>query len=259
MRFAIKTSPQHTTWADMLAVWQAADDIDLFESAWTFDHFYPIFSDSTGPCLEGWVTTTALAQATTAVPRRRARHRQPLPAPGGAGEHGRHPRRHLRRAPRAGAGRGLERGGERRLRHRPAAPQGAVRPLRRGPRGDHEPADATRCRASTACTTSSETPAASPSRVQQPHPPICIGGTGPNRTLRSVARWAQHWNHPGGSPEQLAAAIDVLHQRCAEIGRDPAEILISTHLLVDPADPRRRRGAGGARRPRPASSSASST
>jgi alkanesulfonate monooxygenase SsuD/methylene tetrahydromethanopterin reductase-like flavin-dependent oxidoreductase (luciferase family) len=64
MRFAIKTAPQDTTWADMLAVWQAADDIELFESGWTFDHFYPIFSDPTGPCLEGWVTTTALAQAT---------------------------------------------------------------------------------------------------------------------------------------------------------------------------------------------------
>ena len=48
----------------MLAVWQAADDIDVFESGWTFDHFYPIFSDSTGPCLEGWITLTALAQAT---------------------------------------------------------------------------------------------------------------------------------------------------------------------------------------------------
>ncbi|MGA9490969.1 MAG: LLM class F420-dependent oxidoreductase, partial [Mycobacterium sp.] len=54
MRFAFKTSPQNTTWARMLAVWQAADDIDVFESGWTFDHFYPIFSDSTGPCLEGW-------------------------------------------------------------------------------------------------------------------------------------------------------------------------------------------------------------
>src|SRR3954453_24180199 len=64
MRFAFKTSPQHTTFADMLAVWQAADDIELFESGWTFDHFYPIFSDPTGPCLEGWVTTRALAQAT---------------------------------------------------------------------------------------------------------------------------------------------------------------------------------------------------
>ena len=65
MRFAFKTSPQNTTWAQMLAVWQAADDIDVFESGWTFDHFYPIFSDSTGPCLEGWTTLTALAQATT--------------------------------------------------------------------------------------------------------------------------------------------------------------------------------------------------
>ena len=64
MRFAFKTAPQHTTWAAMLAVWRAADDIELFESGWTFDHFYPIYSDSTGPCLEAWVTLTALAQAT---------------------------------------------------------------------------------------------------------------------------------------------------------------------------------------------------
>src|ERR1051325_8078395 len=64
MRFAIKTSPQHTDFKDMLAVWQAADDMSIFESGWTFDPFYPIFSDHTGPCLEGWVTTTAIAQAT---------------------------------------------------------------------------------------------------------------------------------------------------------------------------------------------------
>jgi hypothetical protein len=65
MRFAFKTSPQNTTWKDMLAVWKEADDIELYESGWTFDHFYPIFSDSTGPCMEGWITLTALAQATT--------------------------------------------------------------------------------------------------------------------------------------------------------------------------------------------------
>ena len=65
MRFAFKTSPQSTTWDDMLAVWQAADGIELFESGWTFDHFEPIFSDRSGPCLEGWLTLTALAQATS--------------------------------------------------------------------------------------------------------------------------------------------------------------------------------------------------
>ena len=64
MRFAFKTSPQNTTWDEMLAVWRAGDDIELFESAWNFDHFYPIFSDSAGPCMEAWVTLTALAQAT---------------------------------------------------------------------------------------------------------------------------------------------------------------------------------------------------
>ena len=58
MRFAFKTSPQDTTWAQMLAVWKEADDIDVFESGWTFDHFYPIFGNSTGPCLEGWTTLT---------------------------------------------------------------------------------------------------------------------------------------------------------------------------------------------------------
>ena len=30
MRFAIKTSPQHTTFKDMLAVWQAADEMPIF-------------------------------------------------------------------------------------------------------------------------------------------------------------------------------------------------------------------------------------
>ena len=32
-------------------------------------------------------------------------------------------------------------------------------------------------------------------------------------------------------------SIDVLHERCAEIGRDPSEILISTHLRLDADDP----------------------
>src|SRR5206468_629146 len=40
MRFAFKTSPQDTTWADLLAVWREADQIERFESGWLFDHFY---------------------------------------------------------------------------------------------------------------------------------------------------------------------------------------------------------------------------
>ena len=32
VRFAFKTSPQDTSWDDLLALWRAADDIDVFES-----------------------------------------------------------------------------------------------------------------------------------------------------------------------------------------------------------------------------------
>ena len=45
-------------------MWEAADEIALWESAWTGDHFYPFLSDPAGPCLEGWVSLAALAQRT---------------------------------------------------------------------------------------------------------------------------------------------------------------------------------------------------
>jgi hypothetical protein len=44
MRFAFKTSPRKTIWNAMLEVWRAADDIDVFESGWTSDHFCPTHS-----------------------------------------------------------------------------------------------------------------------------------------------------------------------------------------------------------------------
>jgi alkanesulfonate monooxygenase SsuD/methylene tetrahydromethanopterin reductase-like flavin-dependent oxidoreductase (luciferase family) len=43
-----------------------------------------------------------------------------------------------------------------------------------------------------------------PKGPQQPHPPICIGGSGEKRTLRTTARYAQHWNFGGGTPEDFA-------------------------------------------------------
>ena len=75
-----------------------------------------------------------------------------------------------------------------------------------------------------------------PKPIQQPHPPICIGGQGERRTLRAVARFAQHWNFPGGTAEQFAAKLDVLHAHCADLGRDPAEITVSTHLRGSTSD-----------------------
>lgn len=77
---------------------------------------------------------------------------------------------------------------------------------------------------------------AEPKPVQQPHPPIWIGGSGRQRTLRITARYADVWNASGGTPEQVAEASAVLDQRCAEIGRDPAQIRRSVQLRVAEAD-----------------------
>ncbi len=73
--------------------------------------------------------------------------------------------------------------------------------------------------------------------VQQPHPPICIGGSGRRRTLRTAARFAQHWNCDSGTCEQFRQARDVLFRHCADIGRDPAQILLSSQVRFtgDPA------------------------
>ena len=68
--------------------------------------------------------------------------------------------------------------------------------------------------------------------MQQPHPPIVIGGSGERRTLRTAARFAQHWNFAGGSPEEFARKRDVLYAHCREIGRDPKEIMLSSHIRL---------------------------
>jgi alkanesulfonate monooxygenase SsuD/methylene tetrahydromethanopterin reductase-like flavin-dependent oxidoreductase (luciferase family) len=72
-----------------------------------------------------------------------------------------------------------------------------------------------------------------PKGPQQPHPPICIGGSGEKRTLRTAARFAQHWNFMGGTPEAFAHKRDILHQHCQDVGRDPSEIMLSSHVQID--------------------------
>jgi F420-dependent oxidoreductase-like protein len=233
MRFALKTSPQHTTWPDMLAVWKEADDIDVFESGWTFDHFYPIFSDSTGPCLEGWMTLAALAQAT-----RRLRLGALV-----TGIHYRHPAVLANMAATLdivsggrleigiGAGWNEEESGaygielgspaERSDRFEEAC-EVIVSLLTRPTTdftGRYYQLSAARCE---------------PKAVQRPHPPVCIGGSGERRTLRTAARFAQHWNFVGGTPEEFAHKRDVLHAHCRDIGRDPGEIMLSSHIRLGP-------------------------
>ena len=67
MKLAFKTNPEHIGWAHMLAAWREFDADERYDSAWNFDHFYPIYGGDGGPCLESWVTLSALAQATTRI------------------------------------------------------------------------------------------------------------------------------------------------------------------------------------------------
>ncbi len=78
--------------------------------------------------------------------------------------------------------------------------------------------------------------AAEPKPVQQPYPPIWIGGSGRQRTLRITARYADVWNAAGGSPAEVAEASAVLDQRCDEIGRDPAQIRRSVQMRLAEAN-----------------------
>jgi F420-dependent oxidoreductase-like protein len=232
MRFAFKTNPQDTTWQAMLDVWRAADDIELFESGWTFDHFYPIFGDSTGPCLEGWTTLAALAQAT-----RRVRmgvmvtgmvHRHPavLASMAATVDIVSDGRLEL------GLGAawnteeldayGIELGT---LKERSDRFEEGVEVIVRlltdtetTFSGEYFNLTAARCE---------------PKPVQRPHPPIVIGGGGEKRTLRTVARFAQHWN-TGTSVDDWLHKRDVLREHCASVGRDPSEIMTSVMLRLGP-------------------------
>lgn len=61
--------------------------------------------------------------------------------------------------------------------------------------------------------------------------PLLIGGGGERRTLRIAARYADHWNC-WTTPEVLAHKLSVLREHCEQVGRDPAEIHVSTQALL---------------------------
>jgi len=85
-----------------------------------------------------------------------------------------------------------------------------------------------------------------PRPVQDPRPPIWIGGNGPRRTLPLVARYADVW-HAFGTPGSLQEASERVDELAEATGRDPSAILRAGSVsLSDPwrpvRDPARRFG-----------------
>ncbi len=71
-----------------------------------------------------------------------------------------------------------------------------------------------------------------PKPVQQPHPPIHVGGGGEKFTLPLVARVADSWNCPTYSLAELESKIGVLREECRKIGRDPDSLRISEEAVL---------------------------
>jgi F420-dependent oxidoreductase-like protein len=235
VRFEFKTANEYSSWAEILAMWREADQIELFACGWLFDHFYPIHPpDPKSPCLEAWTMLSALAQATdrlrvgTMVTGVHHRHPAVLAKmiatvdiiSGGRLEVG------------LGAGwneqesgdYGLELGGMRERLDRFDEALSVLTSLLSQETTDFDGAYYTLRDAH-----------CEPKCVQAPHPPILIGGVGEKRTLRAVARYAQRWDSAAATtPAEFVHKRRVLGERCAELGRDVREITTSTHIRLSP-------------------------
>ena len=229
MRFGIQTAPQHTSWGDMLDVWRAADEVELFETAWNFDHFYPLLGDKDGPCLEAWVTLSALAQATSRIRI-------------GCMVNGT-PYRHPALVANMAASLDIVSGGRLELGlgagwNEQETKAYGIDLLPMGQRMDRfeEAVEVIDSLLAHEITTFQgkyfqlEQARCEPKGPQQPRPPIVIGGGGEKRTLRIAARFAQHWNLPFATPEVFRKKKEILLAHCEAVGRDASLIMRSVQI-----------------------------
>ena len=68
--------------------------------------------------------------------------------------------------------------------------------------------------------------------MQQPRPPLHVGGISEKHTLPLVARFADVWNVPTYGLADWEAKAEVLDQICEQIGRDPATIRWSHQAVL---------------------------
>ncbi len=236
VEYAVKTPPQHGSWQDFLAVWQATDECEVFAQAWNFDHFYPLTGDTHGPCLESWTMLSALAQATSRIRIGSMVN----------GMHYRHPAVTANMAATVdiisggrldlgmGAGWNLEESDaygielgsiKQRLDRFEEGVEVIVRLLTQEVtdfNGSYYNITDARCE---------------PKPIQSPIP-LLIGGSGKKRTLAVVARWAQKWDAGFGSIADWQAKNEALIGHCEAIGRDQSEITRTAHVAWEAgADP----------------------
>ncbi|MFQ5913432.1 MAG: LLM class F420-dependent oxidoreductase [Nitrospinota bacterium] len=234
-RFGVQIPQQDVPYSKLLEFAREAEDLG-YDTAWVFDHFFPIVGSPEGPCLEGWSVLSALAALTkrirlgVLVTGNTYRHPSALAQmgatvdiiSGGRLEFG-----------LGAAWFGLEHQAlgipfpstRERLERLEEALQ-LIRLLWTRDKvdfnGKHYQLRGALC---------------NPKPVQKPHPPIMVGGGGERRTLRTVARHANLWN-AFGLPETFRRKIAVLREHCEAEGRNPDDIeksvLVMSHMSDDP-------------------------
>lgn len=61
--------------------------------------------------------------------------------------------------------------------------------------------------------------------------PILVGGSGPKKTLRTVARYADAWN-TAGEVDETQTRLEILREHCADVGRDPGTIELTASFPI---------------------------
>ncbi len=231
-RHAIKTPPHHATWSEFLDVWKEADRIELFESAWNWDHFYPLAEPFDGPNLEGWTMLGALAQATSRV-RLGAmvngiHHHHPAVIANMAAtlDHLSDGRFELG----LGAGWNFQESDAYGI---------ALGELRDRSDRLEEGVEVVKSLLENKSTTHKGrffelTDAWCEPKPVQGKIPLVIGGKGRLRTLRTVAQFADQWDMTfPDAPADWLELDEVLQMHCEKVGRDSTEIARSVHLGFD--------------------------
>ena len=240
MRFGLDVAQQRMSWDELARRVRLAEDLG-FDGMWGFDHFQPMYGEGPGETFEGMTTLAALAGLTSRirlgllVTGATYRHPSVLAAQAVTIDHASHGRLEL-----ALGAAWFEK------EHRelgidfPATPErfdlleDTLEIVTRLFTGDVVSYSGKRV--------SLHDASLRPRPVQQPHPPIWIGGTGPKRTLPLVARFADVW-HAWGSPNSLREANERIDTLAEGAGRDPASILRASSLSLDDLETARKHAA----------------
>jgi len=230
LHVGLKLSPQIYPIATHRAVWRIADDAG-FDGLWGFDHLQALGGDPTQPVFEGWAMLAAMAEATKRV-------RIGLLV---AGSLYRHPGLHAK------LGATVDHLSNGRLEFGIGAawnePEFAQLGIEFPPLGERlgRFGEAVRVikrlwtkeRANFTGKYYTLTDAiAEPKPVQKPYPPIWIGGSGPQRTLKIVARHGDVWNSNAGEMARTIALSRILDEHCSTVGRDPNAVRRSVQFRL---------------------------